>query len=461
MQDLMQNSIQNLIQHLLNIKEFEYIKINNKFIHSHVSTPYTIVKQMIDLIPNEMFYNKDYKWLDPGCGYGHFSIIIYQKLFKSIRPFFIDDIETHNHIVENMLYMIDVNDNMIDHVKKLFGSNCNATSLDFLQWNPDLKFDFIIGNPPYVIGTKKVPTNNKLKKNNDGTTCWHLFIKHAVDLLNANKYLCFIVPSLWMRIDKANMYYYMNSYTILKLICYNNTESNKIFNKECQTPTSIFLLQNKKNNHDEKSISIYDQIENNYIYYRFKLNEPIPMFGASLIQLLQPYTNKYGSLINFVDKTNTPSKKANIVDVKDKEHIYHNVKTCLLNKNKPYLVYQYSNKPLAYYGIPKLILSHKMYGFSYYDKDGKYGISSRDNYVICDLKHEELEILHNFFNNKIIILLFECTRYRMKCLEKNIFELIPNILKMHEFNFSLNFLFLQKKNINEFIERHIKNYEFF
>ena len=49
----------------------------------------------------------------------------------------------------------------------------------------------------------------------------------------------------------------------------------------------------------------------------------------------------------------------------------------------------------------------------------------------------------------------------MKCLEKNIFELIPNILKMHEFNFSLNFLFLQKKNINEFIERHIKNYEFF
>ena len=109
----------------------------------------------------------------------------------------------------------------------------------------DLKFDFIIGNPPYVIGTKKVPTNNKLK-NNDGTTCWHLFIKHAVDLLNANKYLCFIVPSLWMRIDKANMYYYMNSYTILKLICYNNTESNKIFNKECQTPTSIFLYKIKK-----------------------------------------------------------------------------------------------------------------------------------------------------------------------------------------------------------------------
>ena len=64
MQDLMQNSIQNLIQHLLNIKEFEYIKINNKFIHSHVSTPYTIVKQMIDLIPNEMFYNNnDYEVL--------------------------------------------------------------------------------------------------------------------------------------------------------------------------------------------------------------------------------------------------------------------------------------------------------------------------------------------------------------------------------------------------------------
>lgn len=450
-----------LIQNLLNIKNFENIKINNKFIHSHVNTPYSIVEQMVDLIPKEMFYNKDYKWLDPGCGYGHFSIVIYQRLFKCIRPFFVDEIKTHNHIVENMLYMVDINETMINYVKNLFGENCNAYCNDFLNWEPSIKFDFIIGNPPYVIGTKKVPTNNELKKTNDGFTCWHLFIKHAVSILNENKYLSFIVPSIWMRIDKANMYYYMNSYNILKLICYNNTESNKLFNKECQTPTSIFLLQNKKNNHNEKSIYIYDQIINEFILYRYILNEPIPMFGASLIQLLQPYTYKYGSLIDYVDKTNTPSRKANIVDVKDKEHMYPNVKTCLLNKNKPYLVYQYSNIPLGYHGIPKLILSHKMYGFSYYDREGNLGISSRDNYIICHLKNEELEILHNFFNSRFIILLFECTRYRMKCLEKNIFELIPNILKMHEFNFSLNFLFLQNNKIMEFIETHIKKYEFF
>lgn len=450
-----------LIQNLLNIKNFENIKINNKFIHSHVNTPYSIVEQMVDLIPKEMFYNKDYKWLDPGCGYGHFSIVIYQRLFKCIRPFFVDEIKTHNHIVENMLYMVDINETMINYVKNLFGENCNAYCNDFLNWEPSIKFDFIIGNPPYVIGTKKVPTNNQLKKTNDGFTCWHLFIKHAVSILNENKYLSFIVPSIWMRIDKANMYYYMNSYNILKLICYNNTESNKLFNKECQTPTSIFLLQNKKNNHNEKSIYIYDQIINEFILYRYILNEPIPMFGASLIQLIQPYTYKYGSLIDYVDKTNTPSRKANIVDVKDKEHMYPNVKTCLLNKNKPYLVYQYSNIPLGYHGMPKLILSHKMYGFSYYDREGNLGISSRDNYIICDLKNEELEILHNFLNSRFIILLFECTRYRMKCLEKNIFELIPNILKMHEFNFSLNFLFLKNNKIIEFIETHIKKYEFF
>ena len=150
-----------LIQNLLNIKNFENIKINNKFIHSHVNTPYSIVEQMVDLIPKEMFYNKDYKWLDPGCGYGHFSIVIYQRLFKCIRPFFVDEIKTHNHIVENMLYMVDINETMINYVKNLFGENCNAYCNDFLNWEPSIKFDFIIGNPPYVIGTKKVPTNNE------------------------------------------------------------------------------------------------------------------------------------------------------------------------------------------------------------------------------------------------------------------------------------------------------------
>jgi hypothetical protein len=89
--------------------------------------------------------------------------------------------------------------------------------------------------------------------------------------------------------------------------------------------------------------------------------------------------------------------------------------------------------PLAYYGEPKLVLAHKMYGFPYYDKTGEYGISRRDNYVMLKLSNEENEQWKAFLSTKFALYLFEGTRYRMKYLEKYVFELIPDITKLDDF----------------------------
>ena len=66
-----------------------------------------------------------------------------------------------------------------------------------------------------------------------------------------------------------------------------------------------------------------------------------------------------------------------------------------------------------------------MYGFPYLDRNGEFGISNRDAYIIKDKSIQELEILQKFFSSKTALFLFESTRYRMKFLEKYIFELIP------------------------------------
>lgn len=46
---------------------------------------------------------------------------------------------------------------------------------------------------------------------------------------------------------------------------------------------------------------------------------------------------------------------------------------------------------------------------------------------------KELERFKDFFYTKTALYLFECTRYRMKYLEKYIFELIPDINKIPDF----------------------------
>lgn len=182
------------------------------------------------------------------------------------------------------------------------------------------------------------------------------------------------------------------------------------------------------------------------------------MFAASIIQELQPYVNKYGSLAKYVSKTNLPSSKIKIQKEENDTFKYKNIKTCLLDKIQPYLVYEYSDKPLPFYNCQKLVLAHKMYGFSYFDKNGEFGISSRDNYIIHGLRENELFILNKFFNKKSTIFLFECCRYRMKCIEKCLFELIPNILNMDELNFSIDFLFSKSSQKMKYTNEFNKNY---
>jgi len=232
----------------------------------------------------------------------------------------------------------------------------------------------------------------------------------------------------------------------------NNTETNKTFNGEAQTPTVIFTLQKCPK---FKNTLIYDKDTNEFVNFNITNNIPIPVYGVSIVNKLLTYTNLYGSIKKYVHKTNPLTKNINIVT--DNQN-YPNISTCLLNKNKPNIVINYSNNPCPYHGITKLVLAHKMYGFPYYDKSGEYGISSRDNYVII---HHNISILENFFdffNNHFAIYLFETTRYRMKYLEKYVFEFIPDISKIPNFPTTINQdTIMNFFNINETERNYIYN----
>ena len=107
-----------------------------------------------------------------------------------------------------------------------------------------------------------------------------------------------------------------------------------------------------------------------------------------------------------------------------------------------------------------------MYGFPFIDKEGKYGISTRDNYIIKNKSIAEMELISEYLSNELILFLFETTRYRMRYLEKYVFDFIPDFTKIPKK------ILENKKNIyeliginkceREFIEKYYKiKYKYF
>lgn len=443
--------------------------IERKHLFGEVTTPFSLIKEMLLLIPDEYFQNPELRWLDPAGGYGYFSMILYNLLMDGLREKIKSPKTRSKHILEKMIFICEMNSHHIPYLENIFNSNnifCNdflSTSLS--QWREKINknlsknkeiseftgFDFIIGNPPYNCGgLKKTPTNTKQNKKMDGKTIWIDFVKHSMSLLREKGQLCMITPAIWMKPDKAGVYYYMLSHKIHAIRCFTNTETNKIFKRQAQTPSCYFLLENKNihlNNNENDgneignfSLSLYDDEQKGYVEYKNKLGTAIPLKNVGIITKVKEFMEKHKLQPLKVYKTNMPGKDNKLSFSESEEYCYKNIRTCTLliekhsdgkqNKTKkPEYIEQYSTKSCAFNGEKKIILAHKMYGHPMYDKEGIYGICNRDNYVILesDYSKREMGLFMELLNTEIVQNIYDTTRYRMKYLERYAFEFIPAI----------------------------------
>ena len=409
-----------------------------------VYTPNSLVDKILDLIPLEHYKNPTLKWLDIGAGNGAFSLNLYNRLMNNLSRAIPNNETRKAHILENMLYMCEIYIPHINKLETLFSHKTNIIKTDFLMLNANevlnnnQHFNIIIGNPPYNInGALKTPTNNSLKKTDDGKQVYVEFVKKSLTLLETNGHLALIIPALWMKPDKAGLYNILvnNNFTINFLHCLSTNETQKEFLYQAQTPTCFFYGTYGKVP-PKNSIPIYDKIYKTYIDYKLLLNYPIPTHGITIINKLLYYVEQVGYLK--VYKSNSPPKKS-LFGESDTNTIL-NIKTTNLSNKTPQLIKNYSNILQHYANIPKLILAHKMYGFPYLDSSGNYGISSRDNYILTinDYSLEELKQIQAFLSTKFALFIFSTTNYRMRYLEKYAFLFLPNITKITNFPNLLN-----------------------
>jgi tRNA1(Val) A37 N6-methylase TrmN6 len=434
-----------------------------------VYTPNPLVDKILNLIPLEHYKNPTLKWLDIGAGNGAFSLNLYNRLMNNLDTAIPNNEARKAHILENMIYMCEIYVPHINKLETLFSHKTNIIKTDFLSLNSELlnnnqHFNIIIGNPPYNInGALKTPTNNSLKKKEDGKQIYVEFVKKSLLLLEKNGYLALIIPSLWMKPDKAGLYNILvnNNFTINYLHCLSTNETQKEFLYQAQTPTCFFCGTYGKVP-PKNSIPIYDKMHKMYITYILKPNYPIPTHGIAIINKLLYYVEQVGYLK--VYKSNSPSKKS--IFGKSETNTIVNIKTTNLSNKTPILIKNYSNILQHYANIPKLILAHKMHGFPYLDSSGNYGISTRDNYILTinDYSLDELKQIQAFLSTKFALFIFSTTNYRMRYLEKYAFLFIPNITKITNFPNLLNLNQLQRDkliinffNLSELEEVSINN----
>ena len=120
-----------------------------------VYTPAAIIEEMIGEAIKDKGVNLNSKILDPSCGSGYFLIALTQYLKKHLDY-------SLKEIIEEMIYGVDINPVAV-YLTKASLALLTEEILDlshivcqnFLAEDNTLRFDFIIGNPPY-IGHKKL-----------------------------------------------------------------------------------------------------------------------------------------------------------------------------------------------------------------------------------------------------------------------------------------------------------------
>jgi hypothetical protein len=239
--EMEQTEIEDFIDKLLPVKKHEKERYGEVFTHP------TLIHKMLDLFPSDVWTNHTLTWLDPSVGVGFFMIYVYLRLMNGLKAWEPNDTKRSKHIIENMLFMVELNNHNCRVCTNIFGIHANLVCADFLsdftfkQNHPTL-FDCIVGNPPFqdYYGANK--TGRRI---NGGKSKLYerIFLKSLL-LLNLGGFLSFIVPdNLFGGCGSQSYQKMMQKHIHIPFVSFN--PQNQSFFYKIQQPICYFILHNR------------------------------------------------------------------------------------------------------------------------------------------------------------------------------------------------------------------------
>lgn len=136
----------------------------------------TLVEEILDQLPKSVWSSKTTTFLDPAIGGGQFVSAIERRLRLA------------DHSDENIasrVFGFEDNQMRINFAVNKHKLKGTYTAKKFIEEKNDMKFDVIVGNPPYQDGTKEGGQNK----------IYNQFAKKSLELLSDNGVLAFITPT--------------------------------------------------------------------------------------------------------------------------------------------------------------------------------------------------------------------------------------------------------------------------
>ena len=184
-------------------------KEEEKNLYGEVFTPLELVCEMLSQLPEEVWTKEDHKWLDPANGIGNFPIVVYYKLMQTLKS--VPEKDRSKHIIENMLYMNELNPVNVALTRKIFKwidptASPNIFEGDFLKQSDFLKQKMkidgvnkskviIIGNPPFQDENRHGGKNKLYER----------FTTTSLNISNGG-FLLFVTPDNIMTGNSNNAY---------------------------------------------------------------------------------------------------------------------------------------------------------------------------------------------------------------------------------------------------------------
>jgi Eco57I restriction-modification methylase len=382
--------------------------------------------------PLEIFRDSESKWLDPANGIGNFPVVAFYMLDYQLnkhgknKDFRGEENakKRQEHIVKNMLYMIELNKGNVNACIKIFKlispdvkpNVCCANTLEMTDEKLKLafginRFDVVMGNPPYNEGGTGTSGEKRI---------WTKFIQFGFDLLNKNGCLIFVHPPNFHRINKDDI---KKGIIVKSIFDKNNLLFIRIIDDtrlyfDVQIGIDYYILQKKDNNKEatvlDKHNILTDKID-------ISIFNSVPNFGFNIIKKLELLRRKKGEF-NAKVGTDSTSHAA-------RHDLYKNGTFPIIHliNNDGMRILKAIN-PHKYQKTPKVLINGLGVPYVLDDSDGKYGVSEAPLYILEPSNKEKIFLFSKLFQ-------YLTWAYRIQGNHNSLllFDIMPD---MNKFNFN-------------------------
>lgn len=356
--------------------------MNNKNKFGEFFTPIVLIEEILDQLPTEVWKNPSLVWLDPCAGKGNFFEIVLERLMKGLQFILPNPIKRKDHIILEMLFMVEINPDNSNELIKTFGLNSNIYISDFLMYETSKIFDIILGNPPYqyLKETKYIGSvGNRI--------LWDKFVVKSIGLLNPKTgYLGFITPSNWRRPEHKLYKLITKDNQLVYLHIYSKKKGLSLF--KAQTRFDLYIICNIKS--CIKPI-IIDENDIKHINIDLTIWPFLPNYAFDTVRKFMIKDNELLKEVLYSSSFYDARKLSHIMNDEYKYQIIHTL-------TKKGIGLRYSDKVNIHFEISKVILNFNEKQYPINDFDGKYGMSQL-SFGISINSFEEGERLINIINS--------------------------------------------------------------